>query len=350
MKNANYTAYPSTYDQSMHLILDACGSGTPTYMENYGSFPNDIKVRLFGGSGTIEVMTCEGDAVNEISTNFDVDSGAIYPFWGFTPDDFAYPLIEPFLPLDHYLFDKDTATYGQLKGRTPNCKISVRDFTVRNVVHQDIFLDGDGDSDDRPFAYLEDYQINISGAVPTGYMKGLPLNTEVLRAAISGPDTFFNLYSLYYPDVSESLGFPRIDFTNVGNYVDTCVASGYYIDLTNNCPSINRQISYDFTSAQFEYALSGSTRISKLAANDAIGGKVLISNILERYSNKLYEAVRNYALENMGKRFIVCLPKSQIMNRIWDSLPVPTNTDKPTIEYVIDDRGYWTNVPPELET
>lgn len=346
MRNSNYTAYPSTYDKTMHLILDSCGSGS-VFKENYGSFPSDIKVRLFGGSGNIEIMTCDGNDINNISTNFDVDSGAIYPFWGFTPDDLAYPLIEPFLPLDHYLFDKDTSIYGQLKQRTPDCKISVQNYTVRVRQHQDIFLDGDGDSDSRPFAYLNSYQFG-SGIVASGYMKGLPLNTEVLRAATISEDTFFNLYWLYYPDIAESLGFPKIDFSDTDAYVDACIASGYYIDLKNHCPSVKRQNSYDFTSSQFEYAIDSKGRIGKLAADDAIGGKVLISNILERYSAKLYDAVRNYAFDNMGKKFLVCLPKSQIMNRIWNNLPVPTNTSKPSIEYVVDDRGYWEYVPEEL--
>lgn len=351
MRNSNYTAYPTSYTESMHLIEDNCVGGSGELVENYGSFPSDIKVRLFGGSGTTYLPDCTTSGIVESNTVFSVNTGAIFPFWGFTPDDYAYPLAEPFLPLDHFLFDKTSSRYANVKGRTPNCKIAVNNYAVREVAHTDIFLDGDGDSDERPFAYLTDYFIDPSGtSVPSGYMKGLPLNTEVLRAALSGPDTFFNLYWLYYPDISSSLGFPKLQWDSVIEYVDACIASGVKPDLYN-IPQLvlTRQTSYDLSQAQFDYAVNADSQIDTDVADDAIAGKAFVANVLDVYSYKLYDAVKNYASENMGKRFLVCLPKSQIMNRIWSGLEVPTNVDKPTIEYVIDQRGYWEYVPTELD-
>jgi len=63
----------------------------------------------------------------------------------------------------------------------------------------------------------------------------------------------------------------------------------------------------------------------------------------------IYELVRQYALDNMGRKFLVALPKSNIMQRIWAGLPVPTIVTKPDIEYVVDQRGYWETVPIELD-
>lgn len=349
MRNSNYTAYPTSYSQNMHLLADNCPGGSGALTENYGSFPEDIKVRLFGGSGIIYAPNCTTSGITETVTNFNVNTGAIFPFWGFTPDDYAYPLVEPFLPLDHFLFDKTTDYYANIKGRTPNCSIVVDNFTVREVVHQDIFLDGDGDSDERPFAYLSGYQISPSGAVPSGYMKGLPLNTEVLRASLSGPDTFFNIYWVYYPDIAASLGFPKIDWSTVSDHVNQCVAANQYPDLENHKFALVGQQSYELTLQQFDFAIASDSSISKAIVNDAMAGQTFISSILDTYSLKLYEAVKNYATENMGKRFLVCLPRSEIMNRIWSGLEVPTNENKPTIEYVVDQRGYWEYVPPELD-
>ena len=349
MRNSNYTAYPSSYDETMHLKLDACPGGSGAYKEHYGSFPTDIKVRLFGGSGITYVEQCADSGVNQVISNFDVRSGAIYPFWGFTPDDYAYPLVEPFLPLDHYAFDKVTNFYANLKNRIPCCKLTTSNFTVRRVVHQDVFLSGDGSSDDRPFAYLQAYL--PSGVCPTGYTKGLPLNTEVLRAALSGPEPFFNIYSIYYPDVAESLGFPILDFSKVHDYVTTAIANNQKLDLENFITTLHWEQSSSLTIAQENYALTGNTQIDKAIATQLNNNNqtTFVANALYSFAFELWTLVRTYAEDNMGKRFLVCLPKSQIMNRIWNNLPVPTNIYKPTIEYVVDERGYWEYVPNELD-
>ena len=73
------------------------------------------------------------------------------------------------------------------------------------------------------------------------------------------------------------------------------------------------------------------------------------SVVFTEFNNMIYEAVRNYADEHMGKQFVACLPKSTIMNRIWDGEEVPTRSEKPEIEYIVDSTGYFENVPVELD-
>lgn len=334
MRNANYTAYPSTFDSSMHY--------------DYNAFPTDLKVRLFGGSTYRFYADDNGSHVTSGLVTYNVDSGAIFPFWGFTPDDQAYPLIEPFLPLDHLVFDLDTSNMVDLKRAIPYCKVDVGNFTVRNRTHDDMFLDGDGDPDSRPFAKVASRYVFSATSPGSGYMKGLPLNTEVLRAALQSRDAFFSIYALYYPDIAASGGF-GIDFKALHTAVQMAI-SGATVD----CDVAN--FSLDFLCHGHSSVLGAGVNINWDNAARAPKPNMTPAQlatgraaILSRYLGIIHSHVRQYALDHMGRKFLVALPRSEIMNRIWTNLDVPTNPLRPTIEYTVDNRGYWENIPPELD-
>lgn len=354
--NSNYLAYPSSYDQDLHLTSYISSSGTTVLAENYNAFCKNLTVRLFGGSGSILQETANGSGVATVSQNFDIDSGAIFPFWGFSPDDHAYPLIESFLPLDHLVFDKTTNAYAQLTYRIPICKLGVKNFTVRNVTHPDVFLEGDGDPDDRPFAYIQDIIVAnadigdfTSNSVPDGYMRGLPLNTEVMRAAINSADCFFNIYSLHYPDIAAALGFSVANLSNMSSWVLSAIHSGSgNIQLENYgppFPTLNAFVSYEVIYRDLPNT-EGKITTTQMSAAMSENNRGLI---LKKFHNTIHELVKQYALENMGKNFLVCLPKSNIMQRIFNNQPVPTRIYEPQIEYIVDNAGYFTYVPPELD-
>jgi hypothetical protein len=392
MRNSNYVAWPSIYDSTMHLTtgtivdwsyidsiagrtfsgsqgfssantggisafqamiagLNSGSSSTSTGpVEDYNKFPDDIKVRLFGGSGLISTDSHSGSGITVASQNFDVDSGAIFPFWGFTPDDHSYPLIEPFLPLDHLVIDRISDIYLNLTSKIPRCKISVRNFTVRALAHSDVFLDGDGDSDDRPFAYVEEI-LDGSNTVDAGYIRGLPLNTEILRAALASSDAFFNVYAFYYPDIANAMYFSKPMWKSLETFVSQRITAGKSPDLKQFpiVEYLNSAASIQVTDAILKlnagpdgFIPTGSPWLTRFTAGD----KVVTAFA---FRNMIYEHVRQYALDNMGKRFMVCLPKSAIMQRIWNGDVVPTRPEKPEIEYTIADRGYWESPPSEFD-
>jgi hypothetical protein len=337
MQNSNYVAWPSAYDQSIHLTNNK---------EDYNAFPSDIKVRLFGGEATLPKVNSDG-TITTTTRTLDIESGAIYPFWGFTPDDHAYPLIEPFLSLDHLVFDKNSDFYAQTTQRIPLCLLAVKDFTVRAYPHLDVFLDGDGDSDSRPFAYIADIILNIQSRIP-GYVRGLPLNTEVLRAATTTDSyqAFWNLYRLHYPDIAEALGCPSHDFKLLDQIVNWDVS---LTDLINF--PIEQYMMSNFgldRQAALDRAING--KISKTDVNWTTIGQYInnTANALNKFLHVVYELIRQYALDNMGRKFLVCLPYSNIMHRIWNGESVPTRPEKPEIEYVVDQRGFWDSVPLEF--
>jgi len=311
MRNSNYVAYPSEYKEQIHLIDDK---------EDYDSFPADIKVRMFGGSYT------DGTGA---SKSVSVDSGAIFPFWGFAPTT-NLPMIEPFLSLDHLsLHDGERYTDSNfLLSKIPLCLISQRNFTVRQVDHGDVFIDGDGDSDARPFGVLHAY--SVQQASLEGYVRGLPLNTEVLRAALmpqSAEDGFYifwNLYRMYYPDVAESLRLPYVAWHIIKDEVQAHTAST------------------DPDKPTRETMLKHMDLFSRISVPTS-------SSSFHDFHRILYDLVRNYADEYMGKQFLVCLPKSTIMSRIWNQQQVPTNEHSPQIEYAVADKAYWETIPDEFD-
>ncbi len=333
-KNSMYVAWPSAYDRSMHLV-------DGTNYENINLFPTDLKVRLFGGSAELLTGT---DDLNDLGTenkDFNIKSGAIFPFWGYTPDDIGYPLIEPVLPLDHLVFDRTSDELGRLKSRIPLIRLAVKNFSVRNIKHSDMFLDGDGDADDRPFAYLAEYIISNDNIA--GYMRGLPLNTEVLRSALISQEAFESTYCLFYPDIAESMLLPRPAFGMLLN----SMKAGTIFDLKS--VDISKYIYNDVGSEND--IVSDPTPIGKiLKAN--MDDKVLRAKacqILSNYRAVIYQQVRQYALDHVGKKFLVCLPKSETMQRIWNNQPVPTIIERPEIEYTVDQKGYWENLPTEFD-
>jgi hypothetical protein len=342
MKNTNYVAFPSEYLEEMHL--------TTLNKEDYNAFPADIKVRLFGGQAEMLVAASDGSVTTTNTQTFSVNSGAIFPFWGFTPDDHAYPLIEPFLPLDHLVFDAISTFYAKLQERIPLCQLSVRSFSVRNVPHTRVFLPDDEDPDNRPFAYLDNYVIQEVNE--PGKIRGLPLNTEVLRAALLSEDCFYTLYRLYYSDIADALFMPKPKWSILQDMVDDQISRG-------ETPNID-----DIDITQFLYETSSLQDVKKeIHQNVGEDGKISKDNAhwsvlevnarleiaLSKFRNLIYQLVKQYALDVMGKKFLVVLPASNIMQRIWANLPVPTRPEKPEIEYVIDQRGYWEYIPGEFD-
>lgn len=352
-KNTNYLALPSEYIESMHL--------NPLGLEDYNAFPQDIKVRLFGGKATVYRDPGGGLPLTEIKKDFAVKSGSIFPFWGFTPDDFAYPLIEPFLPLDHLALTYDSRVYGNLHTSLPVVKISVKTFSVRNNPHKDVFFENDGLADDRPFAYISEISTNndVDGVHKKIYKKelgliyGLPLNTEVLRAACTTDSyhAFFNIYKLYYPEIAKDLGVPGIQSTDILKIIEQQQSRGEKPDL-RNFPIAN--FLFDRSDIQSEKKILTEIASEQVQKSDQVYRDILtkisaIGEIKTRFLRIIFELVRQYALDYMGKKWIVCLPQSIIMQRIWAGLPVPTRPERPQIEYQVDQKGFWEYVPDELD-
>jgi hypothetical protein len=350
-KNANYLALPSEYVESMHGSVDKTKL---FFQEDYNAFPSDIKVRLFGGNTEIIKDPTDGSVLTTEQKNYSVDSGAIFPFWGFTPDDHAYPLIEPVLPLDHLAFTLSDQYHLELNKRLPFIKIDVKSFTVRSVEHRDVFFEGDGTSDERPFAYIADIIRGSSASTvkpDNSYIKGLPLNTEVLRAAAVTDSmyAFFDIYKLYYPDIAEDLGFPGIKSAEIKDMAQKAISAGQKFDL--RCLKIQDKLNDWSYLNKYQYIVNSAGRFNKtdpaiqsLQIQQADLGKGMLN-----FLHLIYELVRQYALDHMGRKWLVCLPRSIIMERIWTGLPVPTRTTKPEIEYRVDDRGFWEYVPDELD-
>lgn len=340
MKNSNYVAWPSEYEEDMHLSA----SGT----EDYNKFPHEITARLFGGSGT--VINDSAVSVLERIDTFNLDSGAIFPFWGFAPSGEYYPLIEPFLSLDHMVFSYDTAYKLNFRQKIPLCKLEVEDFSVRNVFHSDVFLTGDGDPDSRPFTRLRSYKFEADNE--EGYIRGLPLNTEVLRAAMIGKDAFEATYSIYYPAIASGLEYPTPNWKSFRAQVEESISIGEVVN-PENFP-IEGLLGHSEGMQNLQAAIVddidtvGKVDINNANIQAALGKARQINGILNLQS-LIYQHVRQYAIDNMGQKFLVCLPKSFIMNRIWDGLEVPTRTERPEIEYIVDDKGYWTYVPTEFD-
>jgi hypothetical protein len=334
-RNKNYIAWPSTYVKSMHLTDDK---------EDYNAFPSDIIARLFGGEAEVQQEGDDG-SIEIVNKNFDVQSGSIFPYWGVTPDDNAYPLIEPFLPLEHLVFDRNSEEFGKLTERIPLCSIVVDRFTVRQVQHTKAFIDGDEDSDQRPFAYVKEYIINSSSNID-GYIRGLPLNTEVLRAALISEDAFYNLYRIYYPEIADSLRLPGIAWGTIKKIIDHDKS----IDLTkfNIVGYLSSNVYLENLKNGMVSNSDGSITITDPSWSDIFKNGDY-SRTLSSFHTIIYQQVRQYALDNMGRKFLVCLPRSIIMERIWDNKPVPTRPLKPEIEYVVDQRGYWETLPPAFD-
>ena len=349
MKNSNYVAYPAEYKSEFHLTDREVGEET-VQIEDYNAFPSDIKIRLFGGTTTMITDNPDGTGLTSSEKTYTVNSGAIYPCWGFMPDDYSYPLIEPFLPLDHLVFDKTTATYAEAKGRIPLCRLDVQMFPVRQVVHNDVFLEGDGDSDERPFAYLAEYSITDTDVA--GWTRGLPLNTEVLRASLHSQEVFWNIYRMYYPEIAEALSVPMTNFSMVLAYVNATLNEGFAPDLRKLYPQF--MIGDENAIEDLKGDLLAAEVDSKIAKSATEWAQITeqidnVASLLRHFRVMLHELVREYALQYMGKKFIVCLPKSAIMQRIWGGLEVPTRVEKPEIEYVVDQRGFWETIPTEFD-
>lgn len=346
-RNSNYVAFPTTYTDQMH---------NTNGLEDYSVFPSDIKVRLFPGSASIYKSDINGGNLTLTTQNYNHKSGAIYPFWGFASLSGNDPMVEPFLPLDHLIFDRNTQNFAHLTSGIPLCRVDLKFYEVREVAHNDVFLQDDGSYDSRPFGYVSDIKVGYTGTVPTGYMRGLPLNTEVLRAALVSEIMFYETYNMYYPDVASGLRMPRANWGPMKDFLvnnNNLYISGMMTGLENLSPyfidplpfmgpsSVGQQISAILTSVpKNSYGQLSKASISTLSG--------YIVSALDQFNSIIYEQVRQYANDYCGKQFVVMLPKSNIMERMWNNLEVPTNVNKPEIEYVVDQSAYWEYVPDEF--
>lgn len=291
-RNKNYVAWPAQYDSTLHM------TGT---QEDYSKFPASVKDRFFD------------------------TPGAIFPFWGFD-DDYKYPLAEPFLPLDHLVFDKRSEDFAAVTAKIPLCKFDIKNKTVRSVSHSDVFLDGDGNEDSRPWAELVATKVDQSTDLD-GYIRGLPLNTEVLHAALVSMEAFQLVYRIYYPEIAESLFFLKIGWDDLASLKNEGEADWYKKIDVNISPFIQDPLAEPG---------GGSYQLKR-------------HTIMYNFRQQIYEVVRAYADEYLGKRFLVCLPRSTIMQRIFNGQTVPTRVDRPEIEYSVDTVGYWEILPTEFD-
>lgn len=408
-RNKNYLALPSSYDSTMHLRTDTKEvnyfynhpskgylSGQQVFsadnlgainafknrllaldpnahffdytlpFENYEAFPPNIIVRLFGGVDNVTATSAQSSIIEQLPKTYDIDAGAIFPFWGFAPGgsedsasiESAFPLIEPFLALDHFAFDKISEHSLNLTSRIPLVKIVVGNKEVRVVDHDDVFLNGDGDSDSRPFAYLKrDDNNNIelynSSSPYPGYIRGIPLNTEILRAALAGETAFYIIYEMFFPGIAQSLGFPTVNIDDIKHSWDTADDKSDVQWFLENFP-IHQSFLFDGNYKTQVSLLNNLSASNPLLATDAsvLREKTNVAakqHMLAQFRTLIWEEVKKYADEHMGRKFIVCLPKSTIMTRIFAGQPVPTRVGKPEIEYVVADRGYWETIPSEFD-
>ncbi len=335
-RNSMYLAQPTDYVSAIHLK-----SGK----EDFNLFPLDIKARLFGGVADVQAITT-GGPVTSTTINLTQNVGSIFPFWGYSTISGYDPMAEPFLSLDHLVFDKDSNEFINAKANIPLCQILTDMFEVRTVPHNDMFLTGDGEADFRPFGYLDNYIFDSSN-VP-GYVRGLPLNTEVLRAALISEECFWSIYSTYYPDIASALKLPQMNFDGIKacvSGVGSFVGNGF-----RDLRSINIQ-SFMFDATGLQGTMDQATHVSSVDARilKTDANLVIIKNAITggnyQLMSLIYQQVKQYAQDYMGKRFVVCLPASPIMQRIWAGESVPTNPFKPEIEYIVDDRGYVESAP-----
>lgn len=292
--NTNYVCYPTIYDESLHLDDD---------IEDYTLWPSNIEDRLF----------------------IEDETGSIFPFWGTSPFDNNEPLITPFLSLDHLAGSPINLPWIQIE--TVNKE-------VRTVSHSRVFLDGDEDSDTRPFSRVAGFSLDENKPSGDGWIYGLPLNTEVLKASLIDPRLFYMTYALYYPTVARHLGMAEIDWKLLRKHIETNTFKNHnindYFTRTADLENVLRPTDLaDMTFSAMATFLEQSKR----------------SYIL---SQQLYYMVHDYAKGYMGSKFLACLPRSEIMNRIWNGDAVPTDVKRPIIEYSIADAAYWDVLPSEL--
>ncbi|TXT66121.1 MAG: hypothetical protein BAJALOKI3v1_50121 [Promethearchaeota archaeon] len=278
-RNSSYVAYPTEYYNF--------GSG-------YDSFPTNITTRLFSNDDTFQV-------------------GSIFPFWGFGSTS-GHPMATPFLPLDHIAFSRE-----DIKNDIPLVEIETKRYKVRSFSHNDMFISNDGQSDYRPWCVASGYEFD-SGQY-ANKSRGLPLNTEVLRAALVGEYPFYTVYNQYYPEIADRLNFPTFDTTGI---------SGAFSSNSINLSKIN-VLPYTYVDP-----LNNS--------NDAANAAALFD-----FRRQVWKWVYEYAAEYMGSKFVVTLPYSYTMHRIWSNQSVPTYKNRPEIEYFVADRSYWETLPSEFD-
>lgn len=303
-RNKNYVAYPTR----------------KTTFGNTGSieeWPENPRIRFFGGGYTVPVFP-----TGSVTKNHTPEVGSIIPYWGMTPSG-QVPMAEPYLSLDHLSF-RDTTN---VQPKIPLLTIVESGITVRTRTHSDVFLTGDGASDTRPFGVIAGIRRN-QASKNQGEIRGIPLNDEVMLASLIGEDFFYSIYKMYYPDIANDLLFPAFNFSGVLGLVTALEDAGHSDD---EIIEYLQEYPIDNFSYQFQ---------ERTASN---GGEI------DEFNRLIYNAVAEFSDNVLGKKYTVCLPKSFIMNRIFNGQTVPTRIDKPDIEYVVDGLGYWETLPSEFD-
>ena len=331
LRNTNYVAWPASYSSGMHLSNYA-----PKEVEDYSVFPDDIKVRLFGGDTTIEVADLSGDNTIPTDVTYSNDSGAIFPFWGYASLSGQDPMVEPFLSLEHLVFGRNDDKYASITYNIPYCRVDLQFYPVRQVSHQDVFLAGDGDSDYRPFGYLSDIKLSYEGPNLSGYMRGLPLNTEILRAALTSEEMFYFIYNMYYPEVAASMNMRSPDWAPLNTLLINEALAGTPVNIQDISPVVYITNAYPVGGVIGVVSNSFADAVGKIAKTHFDAASIDLSayaqGTLQQFNKIIYNEVQKYADEYCGKQFAVCLPRSETMQRIWSDLPVPTNVNRPEIE------------------
>ena len=308
-RNKNYGAWPSSYSDDFHFNDDSDAV-------DYQSFSLDIKDRVFSNSSR------------------GVEAGSIFPYWGFD-DDFLYPLAEPFVSMEHLAFDKDAKEFARLKSRIPLCKFKKVQKEVREVNHDDMFLDGDGGSDFRPWSIVDEIKIGVHPS-QEGFVRGMPVPTQALRAAQMSQEAFELVYRAYYPKIADELNFRTIDW-----HALSLLKIQIRGDNVNNWweqVNINEHIAVD------PIVLDSGRRKEEFTDDEKKEKRILHS-----FRKTIFETIRKYADERMGRQWLVVLPRSTIMRRIFNGETVPTRKEKPTIEYSVSNAGYWEVLPSEFD-
>lgn len=345
LRNTNYVAWPTDYASGIHLS----DFGPGLALEDYSVFQPDIKLRLFSGSGTIDKADILGNDVVETTLNYNNNTGAIFPFWGYASLSGQDPLVEPFLSLEHLVFSRNDDQYASLTYNIPYCRVDLQFYPVRQVPHQDVFLDGDGDSDFRPFGYLSDIKLGYEGPNLSGYMRGLPLNTEILRAALISEEMFYFIYNMYYPEVAAGMSMRGPDWAPLNSLLLLEGSAGTPIKIQDVDPTVYITSAYPVGGVIAVVSNSFADAVGKINKTHFSAAEIDITayaqGSLQQFNKIIYNEVQKYADEYCGKQFVVCLPRSETMQRIWNNLPVPTNVNRPEIEYIVDDSGFWEYVP-----
>ncbi|MFA5670005.1 MAG: hypothetical protein WC967_12220 [Balneolaceae bacterium] len=232
----------------------------------------------------------------ELDNPGDGNVGNLYPFWGvYQKDGVQQPLREPFLDLGNFI--------ESFQFRVPSERISLRN-TLCSA--------SGGIDDTDTFTFIKDDEQNSlrpyfsRGTYRDDMVDGVFLTIPLMQAALQGEEQFYMEMKFSKPDIARELGYGAINLSGLKDHPSMSLEK--YITASRTFPE-------GWSKRKREYA--------------------------ERFGKYFYEETRKYAEEYLGRKFIVTLPRSAIMERIWDDLEVPTKEFAPEIEYGVTNRGFF---------